>query len=655
MRFVLAAALCVAVVCVGTSVGAQNATQLSEIVVTATAAPATEQDVPVTTQIVDREAIQRSGARDLEGLLQRETVADFQIQPGGYSSFGMRGFESYESLGAGFDSGVLVLLDGARIATGTLSLIPLDLVQRVEIVHGPGSALYGGSAMGGVVNVITRTGGQETAAQVGVGYGSWEEKTAHVGVNGRSPEEAFGYVLAGSKRTRDDYAIGGGKTYPNTAMDMQSWGGKLTAGPGQQHQLDGLYIESRNNDLGSPGALGSSYASETNHIDDTLQHLLLTYQGESPDGRQSWRLQPFRSEHEYIECTGKISQYTTTMTGVRGQYDHKMDILGTISLGAEYTQIQDERSGTSVSEPNSEYDVTAVFAEHRFGRGPWDLWVGARYDHYRARIKKTSGLANVETGTDTYDALTWRVGGKYWLTANFGLHAAVGTAFRPPMAKELTGKHDSFGNTYNGNADLKPERSITYELGTECGGEWGSLALTGFHTNYTDKIDDVLLQKTGLYTGIYEYQNINGWTVQGVELQGQTAFDWGEMLTIRPHATARYYTKREQQDASASSQTIQRLPEYEGQLGLAADLGAKVTLDSWLEIRGPWEDVEATSPYAEISKDPFAVFGTRLSFRPVDGLQTYLDVENLFDKRYSYTDGYPMPGRSVAAGIEYTF
>jgi outer membrane receptor protein involved in Fe transport len=308
-----------------------------------------------------------------------------------------------------------------------------------------------------------------------------------------------------------------------------------------------------------------------------------------------------------------------------------------------------------VYEPNSEYDVTAVFAEHRFGRGPWDLWVGARYDHYRARIEKTSDLKNVETGTDTYDALTWRVGGKYWLTANLGLHAAVGTAFRPPMAKELTGNFVSFGNTYNGNADLKPERSITYEMGAEWGGTRGRLGVTGFHTAYTDKIDDIQIQEISRYTGIYEYQNIDGWTVQGLELQGQTAFDCGEMLTLRPHATARYYTKREQQDASATSQTIQRLPEYEGQLGLAVDLGTKVTLDSWLEIRGPWEDVDGHDYTKEISKHPFAVFGTRLSFRPVDGLQTYLDVENLFDKRYSYTDGYPMPGRSVAAGIEYTF
>ena len=151
-----------------------------------------------------------------------------------------------------------------------------------------------------------------------------------------------------------------------------------------------------------------------------------------------------------------------------------------------------------------------------------------------------------------------------------------------------------------------------------------------------------------------KYENIDVWTLQGVELQGQTAFDWGKKLTVRPHATARYYTKREQDDPEASSQRVQRLPEYEGQIGVAADLGNKVTLDSWLEIRGPWEDMDAKT-YANISKNPFAVFGARLSYRPVDGLQTYLDVENLFDKRYSYTDGYPMPGRAVSAGIEYSF
>ncbi|MFO7717289.1 MAG: TonB-dependent receptor plug domain-containing protein, partial [Desulfohalobium sp.] len=162
MRCVVAVALCAALMCVGTPVGAQNATRLENVVVTATAAPAAEQDVPVTTQVVDHEAIERSGARDLEGLLKRHTAANFKSQPGGFASFGVRGFDSYKSNGAGLDSGVLVLVDGVRIATGNMSLIPLDLVQRVEVVHGPGSALYGGSAMGGVVNVITKTGGEET-------------------------------------------------------------------------------------------------------------------------------------------------------------------------------------------------------------------------------------------------------------------------------------------------------------------------------------------------------------------------------------------------------------------------------------------------------------------------------------------------------------
>ncbi|MGM0646079.1 MAG: TonB-dependent receptor, partial [Thermodesulfobacteriota bacterium] len=187
--------------------------------------------------------------------------------------------------------------------------------------------------------------------------------------------------------------------------------------------------------------------------------------------------------------------------------------------------------------------------------------------------------------------------------------------------------------------------AVTYETGVEWGGAEGRLTMAGFHTTYSDKISAELQTN-----GDRKYENIDGWTVQGLELQGQTAFDWGDKVTVRPHATARYYTKREQ-----DSQTIQRLPEYEGQIGLAADLETKVTLDSWLEVRGPWEDVTTKYPSENITKDPFALFGVRLSYAPVTGLQTYLDVENLFDKRYSYNNGYPMPGRSVTVGIEYTF
>ncbi|MFP4316606.1 MAG: TonB-dependent receptor plug domain-containing protein, partial [Desulfovibrionales bacterium] len=147
---------------------------LPELVVTATAEPVPSKDLPVHVQVITREEIVRIGAKSLNDVLIRNHPGYFYNVPG-ITSVGIRGFRS-SGFGAGPDikNRTLILIDGHRAGIGNISLIPVDNVERIEVVRGPGSVLYGASAIGGVINVITRKGEGPPRAVIGGEYGSFD-------------------------------------------------------------------------------------------------------------------------------------------------------------------------------------------------------------------------------------------------------------------------------------------------------------------------------------------------------------------------------------------------------------------------------------------------------------------------------------------------
>ena len=134
---------------------------VDEVTITATRAERSVLDVPGNVTVIDRETIDQSGVRHVPELLRREAgifVTNATTNPETYT-VEARGFNN----GGGNGSGMLVMVDGRRVNepnTGVVdwALIPLDQVERIEVVRGPASAAYGDNAMAGVIHIITRSG-----------------------------------------------------------------------------------------------------------------------------------------------------------------------------------------------------------------------------------------------------------------------------------------------------------------------------------------------------------------------------------------------------------------------------------------------------------------------------------------------------------------
>lgn len=184
----------VATLCGGTAYGAEardsipaneRAYGLNEVVVTATRAPLFLKDAPVLTRVISSQEIARSGLRNIQQVLESE-LAGVEFHQAGYGES-----MSFQGLDARY---LLFLVDGERIAGETYgnidySRIPLNNIERIEIVRGASSVLYGSSAMGAVVNVITRTPDRPVRLVASGRYGGWYQKN----------RESVGGVENGSK------------------------------------------------------------------------------------------------------------------------------------------------------------------------------------------------------------------------------------------------------------------------------------------------------------------------------------------------------------------------------------------------------------------------------------------------------------------------
>ncbi len=195
-----------------------DTTNLGEIVVTATRVEEPKKDVPASVQIITQEDIKDSTARNAGDLIAEAALGNVQKYPGALtSSIGLRGYSTSDIL----TSRVLILINGNNAGTVNLAKIPVDDIERVEIVKGPASVLYGSSAMGGVINIITKNGREEGVhGFVGGEAGSWNYWKPQVELSGK--KGVFDYYLTADRSSENDYKAKDYGKFDNTGYDDET-------------------------------------------------------------------------------------------------------------------------------------------------------------------------------------------------------------------------------------------------------------------------------------------------------------------------------------------------------------------------------------------------------------------------------------------------
>ncbi|MFZ6017041.1 MAG: TonB-dependent receptor plug domain-containing protein [Nitrospirota bacterium] len=634
--------------------------KIEEIVVTATRIEEPKKDVPASVQIITQEDIKNSTAKNAGDLISEASIGHIHKYPGALTSgIGLRGFRT--DLLNDLKSRVLVLINGHRAGTVNLAKIPVEDIERIEIVKGPASVLYGSSAMGGVINIITEKGKEEGIHRsIGGEIGSWEYWKTQAELNGK--KGPFDFYLTASRSASDDYDAKDYGKIENTGYNDETVSARLGYRFFDKHHISLGFQHWKGWKIGSPGPRYSPDPDD--YTDKGRDGFDIGYKTETfktryylIKDRDEWHEGPTAGPGETL---GSIYSKKTDTQGASLQKafsigDHK------IIIGGQWDRIEVDSSSSigAPYNPNSRYDSYGAFTEGRLSLFNKRLLLsaGVRYDYFENEILETPGITSLKPRKEDIDHVTVRGGLVYKLTDNLNLKGNVGTAFRAPAPDELATDYvSSWGTHWMGNPDLKPEKSISYDIGIDYTKGLFKSGLAFFHTEFKDKI-------LSYYDGglnAMTFKNVDGATLQGFE--GGLSYDIGLAsgfnVSIEPFTNITYHTRyssKDELEIEKYGKTLLYTPKWTGAFGIRAGqdkwnarLIANYTGDEKVK---DW----STYPYPVVEKADFTVLNLKGLYRPVKNLELTASIENLFDRAYEYVQYYPMPRRTAVAGIKWIF
>ncbi|WP_424813235.1 TonB-dependent receptor [Roseococcus sp. YIM B11640] len=661
---------------------------LDEMVVTATGRPEPRSSLAGTVQIIDQETIRRSTAQNMTDLLAENAVGFFSEWTPGQTSINIRG-GSTDGQGRDFRSQVLVLVNGRRAGTANLSKLSPAEVERIEIIRGPASVVYGSQAIGGVINLIMRDGRSSPGGFGEIGFGSWglAEGRFRYGTSFRdseAPNTSGGYnVRAGdlyagfSGGRRDNYRAGNG----GPSLDGTQWnrlGGAFAAGVetrigriGTSIRTDGTY---------DTGFLGSAW-NTSNLEERTNTSADLFLDGATADGRFRWNLQGYAvRDVDNLRWRSPIQRSSAGLPVPGTDHDDNrrvLDIFGTrlqpsmrlwkgadllVGLDLERSVLRSTRNRVSLPGgptgqvapmDNNQTDMNAgLYTE--LSQVLFDdrvtVRAGVRQTWGNTAFDPTPNLPLQRTGSADYDATTWSAGASYRPVPSVALRFNAATGYRAPTATELAADFTALGGGRTfGNPNLKPETNLQYEVGA-------ALFRPGFRADlalFQNTISDRIITRTRRNDSTTsDYANNAGDVlVRGLELQleADLARFFG-ISSVNWRATANGSWNFDMRDDGASSTANTRNVErmYRYQAALTTTVGQPrwdVTLQGIL--RGPvYYNTEENllipqgEPFRDYvhRKGAFWVFNLRGSFQPLPetapNVRVYGAINNLLDKNY---------------------
>lgn len=484
---------------------AESRFTLDETVVTATLAETSVSKVPAAIEIITAVEIAEMGAETLHQILAEAQSVTLEPTSGRQSVVRMRGLGS---------SSTLVLLDGVRLPSGfqdkvDLVEIPAGIIERIEIVRGSGSALYGSDAIAGVVNVITKKPSGPSKAWLSSRYGESrhgeaEETVFEAGVSGSTG--SLGYVLAGSfsDKGRFDFDPADRKT-DGDDMRIASGAGRLVwqAGDRTVVSLGAIYAEVEREGIRSKRNKENDWYNNSDRITGSLE--LLHELGESSE----LLLRLSRSEYDWglkliprDNTASELHNVEQVSTQFEGRWRGKVTGGHIVTAGMEYRA--DDRIDDGLE---SEIENLALFLQDEVSIGErFQAVLGLRFDDH-------SGFGSV---------FSPRINLAYRLSDLLRLRAAYGEGFRAPTAFELySGSPYTINRVLIPNSDLEPETSRSWEVGADFRRVGFSLGLTAFRNDIRDMIAEVF---TGSYEGtspkipVNIMENIADAMTQGLEV-----------------------------------------------------------------------------------------------------------------------------------------
>lgn len=640
------------------------------LTITATRSESSVKEIPAKVEVIDRQTVEQTVGNTVVDQLKKNASINVVEYPGVLAGIGIRGFRPEFS---GITKHSLTLVNGRPAGTTNLATLLTNNIERIEVLKGPASSLYGGEAMGGVVNIITRKNSGQLTGMVEAGLGSFSTNTQGVALGGGLGERFDFDITAGRHDQNDDFKMGNGQTRANTRYETRNGSGRLGGRLGDTWRFDLSGDVYQGRDIETPGDIfygdtqSGSKDLDRYGADATLggklgannQLSLTAYQAKETAENYSRHLRG-NPVPEYRSYDSETSWFGVQAKDETNWHDHRF-IVGVDyqDIGVESRSYNTDGTRKAPYSPDEGRENWAGYLETiwRFMDKRLTATAGGRYDTFEVETRATPYKTDFRPGSASFSTFSPRAGLNYLFDRGVRLHTTVGKAFVPPTAAQLAGYSERLvrGVTMitKGNADLDPESSITWDAGAGYERrQWGlDLDFTLFHTDVDDKISTTTSGTTTSYG--------NSLSAEMEGLESSLSFDlgaplnWGRKLAFLINATHMF--KAEEELANRTTRDILNVAKYTVNYGIQYDDGL---FDGLLHLRnqGRMKDNDWNAPgYPVIEYPTFTVVDLMVGVTLQTHHRVILKADNLFDRDYYEKKGYPMPGRSFFATYRYTF
>jgi vitamin B12 transporter len=613
-----------------------------EIVVTATRLEIPAKEVASSVTVITREDLDRMKKTTVIEVLQDVLgIATIQNGPAGSAaSVFIRGVNSEHTL---------MLMDGVELndpispsRSYDLSHLTLENIERIEIIRGPQSTLYGSDAIGGIINIITRKGHGKPRIRFSTQGGSYGNLSVNTEISGSS--DKIHYSLGASYLQTEGFSAASESYQGNEEKDGYknlSLSGRF--GYRASDNLDFDFTVRALNTKTDIDNFGGAFGDDPNNTQDyksyflkgQMRTLLLKNRWEQKLGisvvkndRQHENLPDI--SHPFDSERGHFKSKLIKIDWQNNLYLHETN---TLTFGIDYQKEQGE----------SEYHSEGIWVPFSSIFPLQKARITGYYLQDQIRLAQqffaTAGV-RLDYHSQLGPTITYRLAPAHFIQkTGTKLKATYGTGFKSPSLYQLYAPATAWGPI--GNKDLKPEKSTGWDMGVEqfLFNEKLLLGVTYFHNSYKNLIDFDFLQG---------YINIGKAESKGAEFYLQARLT--DALLLRTT-----FTRLEAKDKITGNPLLRRPKEkFTTSLNYAFLRRGNVHL-SFIYTEKRYDKDFSTWPYPLVSLPGYSLFNASFSFDLHSNVQLFGRLDNLFDKEYENILGYGTPGFSAFAGVKILF
>ena len=611
---------------------------LKEILVTTpTRKSENQKNIIANTTVITEEEIEQAGLSSLAELLQKQSGIEISNLggPGKVSSINIRGASSTHSI---------ILLDGMRIGASTSGMtaienLPLSQIEKIEIVRGPASSLYGQNGIGGVIQIFTKKGREGFHPYLSIGYGRYQTKQLNAGISGGNKTTSYALNISGTNTDGFSAFVPDSSKASNTQnLDKDKYKNRsisstLSYNLNKDYKIDLQYFLTTGRNMFDNRF--ANFSPDQNYRDKSKQEVYAmktTGQinklwessikiGKSTDlysAQQHYNMDTFVYDPDVVDL------YETTQYQMTWQNNIKLNKGSLVML---YDFLQEK------------IDTTDLYDKTKRTNNGFVLGYNIEYNQNTLQTSLRKDL-NSQYNNET----TGNIGYAYQINPQWKISSSFGTAFVAPSFNYLYSSVDSWAL---GNPDLKPEKSKNIEGSIKYQDNSKSFSLTA----YQNAIKDFIIYEAIAENSRTNTQNLNEAKIQGVTLTGDQSF---EHIQLKGSLTA---------ESPKNKDTNKYLPR---RAKLYGNLGINYYIQEW--IFGI-EQIGSGSRYDDKANnnkiEGYTITNLIANFALNEKTTINFRLDNAFDKAYalayegsqSSSTGYiyQTPGRSLYANLRYDF